>query len=578
MANMYTVERNAQILLYLMKAHGIKKIVASPGTTNVAFIASAQIDDFFEIYSAPDERSAAYIACGIAIESGRPVALSCTGATASRNYYPGLTEAFYSKLPILAITSSRRSSRIGHNFDQVTDRTQLANDIAKMSVQLPIIFDSDGEWACEIAVNKAILELQHNGNGPVHINLETEYNNDFTVKTLPSARVIHRYSVMDNVPAIKYNKVAIVVGYHLPMNAELTKAIDKFCEVYNGIVICDHVSNYHGKYGIFANLSLSQRYYTSIIKNTELVIHIGEISSSDFSVGAKEVWRVSEDGLIKDTYFKLTNVFETSEFNFFRYYSAKSNNKTIDFYKSCIEEERIINNLIPELPFSNAWTAKYLTKNLPQNVEIHLGIRNSLRCWNFFSLDKSLDVFSNTGGFGIDGSLSTVLGASLCNKNKIYYCILGDLAFFYDINALGNRHFGNNVRILLVNNGTGMEMRFSTFYASMINAEKDSFISASGHYGKRDNSLARNVANALGIKYLSATNKDEFISNVKEFIAPDIKQSIIFEVFTDEKLEDESFNTLCSLAKDTKGATKEAIKSIIGDSNIKKIKKILSSR
>lgn len=578
MANMYTVERNAQILLFLMKAHGIHKIVASPGTTNVAFIASAQFDDFFEIYSAPDERSAAYIACGIAIESGEPVALSCTGATASRNYYPGLTEAYYSKLPILAITSSRRSSRIGHNFDQVTDRTQIANDIAKMSVQLPIIFDSDGEWACEIAANKAILELKHNGKGPVHINLETEYNNDFSVKTLPPARIIYRYTDMNNVPTIKYNKVAVVVGYHLPMTDELTNAIDTFCEVYNGIVICDHTSNYHGKYGIFANLGLSQRYFTSVIKNTELVIHIGEISSSDFSVGAREVWRVSEDGLIKDTYFKLTNVFETSELNFFQHYSIDGKNKILDFYNSCIEEERMLYNLIPELPFSNAWTAKYLTRNLPTNAEVHLGIRNSLRCWNFFNLNKTLDVFSNTGGFGIDGSISTVLGASLCNQNKIYYCILGDLAFFYDVNALGNRHLGNNVRILLINNGTGMEMRFSSFYASAINAEKDNFISASGHYGKKDNSLAKNIANALEIRYLSATNKDEFISNVEEFVSPEIKQSIIYEVFVDEKQEDDSFNILCSLTKDTKGATKEAIKSIIGDNNIKKLKKILSSR
>lgn len=101
----YTDERAVQIILYLLKANGIKKIVASPGTTNITFVGSVQQDPWFEVYSSVDERSAAYIACGLAEQSREPVVLTCTGATASRNYYSGLTEAFYRKLPVLAITS-----------------------------------------------------------------------------------------------------------------------------------------------------------------------------------------------------------------------------------------------------------------------------------------------------------------------------------------------------------------------------------------------------------------------------------------------------------------------------------------
>ena len=102
----YTSERNVQILIALMKHHGVKRVVASPGTTNITFVASLQNDPFFEMYSAADERSAAYIACGLAAETGEPVALTCTGATASRNYLPGLTEAYYRKLPVLAVVRS----------------------------------------------------------------------------------------------------------------------------------------------------------------------------------------------------------------------------------------------------------------------------------------------------------------------------------------------------------------------------------------------------------------------------------------------------------------------------------------
>ena len=108
----YTDEKNTQIVLGLLKAHGIKRIIASPGTTNIPLVASMQQDSFFEMYSAADERSAAYIACGLAAGTGEPVVLSCTGATASRNYMSGLTEAFYRKLPVLAITTLRTFSII----------------------------------------------------------------------------------------------------------------------------------------------------------------------------------------------------------------------------------------------------------------------------------------------------------------------------------------------------------------------------------------------------------------------------------------------------------------------------------
>ena len=99
-----TSERNIQIVLYLLKAHGIKKVVASPGATDVSLVASMQHDPYFEMYSCLDERSAAYMACGMAAESGEPVMITCTGATSSRNYMPALTEAYYRHLPILAVT------------------------------------------------------------------------------------------------------------------------------------------------------------------------------------------------------------------------------------------------------------------------------------------------------------------------------------------------------------------------------------------------------------------------------------------------------------------------------------------
>ena len=156
MAN-FTDEKNTLMLISLMKKHGIKKVIASPGTTNVAFVATVQQDEYFEVFSAYDERSAAYMACGMAVESGEPVALSCTQATASRNYLSGLTEADYRKIPMLAITSTQHLGRIGQNFQQAIDRSIQPVDSVKLSVQVPVIHSEDDEWYCNVLLNRALL-------------------------------------------------------------------------------------------------------------------------------------------------------------------------------------------------------------------------------------------------------------------------------------------------------------------------------------------------------------------------------------------------------------------------------------
>ncbi|MCD8118622.1 MAG: hypothetical protein LUE29_03920 [Lachnospiraceae bacterium] len=191
----YTDECNILMLISLLKKHHIKKIVVSPGATNVTFVGSIQQDDYFEIYSSVDERSAAYIATGLAAESGEPVVLSCTGATASRNYIPGLTEAYYRQLPVLAVTSTQHTGRVGQYVPQVIDRSVVQNDIAVKTLMLPTLNKNDDTWEYEALLNEAFLALTHKGGGPVHINLETLYSKNFTVRTLPEISVINRVSI-----------------------------------------------------------------------------------------------------------------------------------------------------------------------------------------------------------------------------------------------------------------------------------------------------------------------------------------------------------------------------------------------
>ena len=312
MKKMFTSEENIQILISLLKKHNIRKIIVNPGTTNISFVASVQSDDYFEIYSCVDERSAAYMAVGLAEESNEPVVITCTGATASRNYIPALTEAYYNKIPVIALTATQHLGRVGQNVPQVLDRSVQLKDIVKKSVLLDIVNSDEDRWACNLKINDALLECIRNGGGPVHINMVTTYNNEFIEGDLPEQRIIKRYTCEEDFPNILQNsRVAILVGNHKTFSDELTKNIEIFCEKYNAIVLCDHASNYNGKYKIMGHLLCSQK--NAKINNFDLIIDIGNVSGAYLGFNAKEIWRVNLDGEIRDTYKKLTKVFAVSE-------------------------------------------------------------------------------------------------------------------------------------------------------------------------------------------------------------------------------------------------------------------------
>ncbi len=577
MSKLYTDEKNALIIIALLKANGIKKVIASPGTTNMALVGSMQHDPYFEVYSAVDERSAAYIACGLAHESGEPVVISCTGATASRNYLPGLTEAYYRKLPVLAITSTQAISKVGHHTPQVIDRSSKPNDAIRHSVTLPIVKDDEDFWECEVKVNQAILELKRAGGGPVHINLPTRYSRSYETKTLPACRVMDRFTATDKLPELK-GKVAVLIGAHRQFTPEETETLDLFCSANNAVVFCDHTSSFKGKYRVLYSLAASQDQMDLNADKPDVTIHIGEVTGdySSIAMVGKVVWRVSEDGEIRDTFRKLRYVFEMDEKAFFDRYTDQSKAPSDQYLKQCQVRFKEIRQEIPEIPFSNIWVAARIAHQIPEESVIHFGILNSLRCWNFFEMPASVTSMSNVGGFGIDGGLSSLLGASLANPNKLYFCVIGDLAFFYDMNALGNRHAGKNLRIMVVNNGKGAEFRRYNHVAAHFGDQADDFIAAAGHYGNKSKNLIRHYAQDLGFKYISAASKEEFDSVYGEFLTKEtLDQSVVFEVFTDSEEESRALEMIRNIKSDHKTAAKNAAKRLLGDKSVKALKKIL---
>jgi 2-succinyl-5-enolpyruvyl-6-hydroxy-3-cyclohexene-1-carboxylate synthase len=581
-AKHYTDERNVQIMISLLKQHGIHRVIASPGTTNMTFVGSIQNDPYFQVWSSVDERSAAYLACGMASETGEPVVLSCTGATASRNYMPGLTEAYYRKLPVLAITSHRGDHQIGHLCDQQVDRRNIPNDIAVMSVTLPMVNTPSDEKYCVDNANKAILALGSNGGGPVHVNMFTAYSKNFTVKSFAPARKMTRVTSHNSAwPELPDGRIAIFVGSHQPFSAKTSEAIDRFCAIHDAVVFTSHISGYHGKYKVNYSIASGQRYFPSECKNIDLLIHVGEISGNTYIVHGKQTWRVSDDGQVRDTFNNMTYLFDMPEEKFFEHYAIGDGNHT-EYLDACKEDIRQLYDMIPELPFGNIWVAQHTISHLSASCEFHMGILNSLRSWNFFQLPEGVSARSNVGGYGIDGGISTMIGASLVNREKLFVGVFGDLAFFYDMNVLGNREVGNNVRIMLINNGMGAEFRNYDHPCYPYGEDAEKFMAAAGHYGNKSPKLVKHYAEDLGYEYLSASDKESFLNAMPQFVDDKLHEKpMVFEVFTDRKNESDALETILNLVKPDyhetiKNRAKRIASSLIGETGTQAIKKIIS--
>lgn len=585
----YTDASNAQLVIALLKEYGIRNIIASPGTTNVPFVYSVQNDSFFKVYSAIDERSAAYMACGLAAESGKPVVLSCTGATASRDYMPGLTEAFYRKLPVLALTSMHFTEDIGNLSTQILDRSVIPNDIARYHTSLEMIENERMAKDEELRINIALSELTRDGGGPVAVQLITDGNYTFSATSLPKVNRINRFlpEKISEWPELPGNaKIAVLLGAHRTFSATESEMLEHFVETHDAVVFSDISSGYHGKFAFGSALACIQLQNNPIRSAFEpdLVIHVGEMTGDYNTMGFLTglncpVWRVSLDGEFRQHFARLENVFQCSNEFFFSHYA--SNKHVESGYRTKWENYDIqLRKRMPEFPFSNIWMAQQLHSMIPAGSIAHSAILSSLSSWDYFPLPKDVRSSANVGGFGIDGCTSTLIGASL-SSHELCFCITGDLAFFYDMNSLGCREIGPNLRILLINNGLGMTFKLSNHVGSQIGPSANIFIAAEGHNAAAksvtgNQSPARAWAESLGFKYLSASSKEEFNAVKDIFTSKDSEAPILFECFTHEEDERTARDLIDSIDSrtDSKTQLKKTIKKVLPKSVIDSLKSL----
>lgn len=268
---MYTELKSYQIIIALLKEYGIRRCVLSAGSRNVPFVHSVEEDPFFECYSVVDERSAGYFALGLAQESGEPVVISCTSSTATCNYWPPVTEAYYQGVPLVVLTSDRDPAMLGQWEDQMIDQVSMYDRHVRKSVNLPIVNDRDDWLFCQRLVNEALLELDHRGKGPVHINVPMRfYNRSFNVHKLPEVTRIRRVFALDGDEIWRFyaerlsvaKRVLVVAGQTTGTSLEFAAVLERFCSSCNAAVAAEYMANVPRESAFNPTLCMESRYVT----------------------------------------------------------------------------------------------------------------------------------------------------------------------------------------------------------------------------------------------------------------------------------------------------------------------------
>lgn len=541
---MNRIQLVCDLLISYLKQNKIKHIVISSGTRAIPFIRAIENDEYFICHSVVDERNAAFYGLGISQQLNEPVALTCTSGTAASNYLSGMTEAFYAHTPLVAITADRSMQVLNQLETQKVDQPAIFIPVTQRSVCLPIIKDKDDLWYAKHLLDEAFIAVFQRGGGPIHINLPIEgTTNEITIKNQREQTKLFKQmeyfsqaypskwgKALDNLAT--YRKIIIIIGQNISIDEETKNQIRNFCHNKKVPVLGDNLSNFRGEEMIFSQKTIKGMNVDTFEKILpDLVISIGNNFQERIKdllkahQGKYDHWLVDEGGVIRDWTRSMTAIFESDILFFFEQFNYYSSATTDGEYLRKWKEIEAVAQLPQEMPWSNFYLAREFSKMIPDDSLLHLAILNSTRLMQFFKLPSNIKVTSNASSFGIDGCLPTLLGQAKAAPEKLAFLLIGDLSFFYGMNALCIRGISSNVRILISNNGGGAEFHIFPHTA------KDKKIDI--HIGAAHKFNAKQWALSAGFEYRRAVDKDSLDSTLKEFVNPISHKPIILEVFTD---------------------------------------------
>jgi 2-succinyl-5-enolpyruvyl-6-hydroxy-3-cyclohexene-1-carboxylate synthase len=547
---MYSDKENVLQLVGLLKAHGISRVVLAPGSRNAPIIHSLVSDGDFTCYSIVDERSAGFFALGLIQSTGQPVAVCCTSGTAVLNLASPVAEAYYQQLPLVVITADRPAAWIDQLEGQTVRQAEAFRPFIQKSVQLPEPVGEEEAWHCNRLINEALLELNHRGGRPVHINVPlSEPLSRFDREELPEARVIRRTAAPAFPPQEAaafgrqwqgFGKRMIVIGQLRPgeLPAELLERLDRTTDC---VILTEQLSNTHPADAItnFDPLLYALPDDAAEAFAPDLLVTLGghivskRVKQWLRSVKLKAHWHISPAGEVADTYQQVTEILEMPPALFVEALTETLTDALVSKQADTLPDAPKENPYralwrsrsqalpVPQTGFSDLYAVGRLLESLPKQASLQIANSSSVRLAQLFPLPASVKVFCNRGTNGIDGSLSTAVGYAA--SNRLTFLLIGDLSFFYDMNGLWNRHVGNRLRILLNNNGCGEIFRTLPGYGQ---SEALEYI-AGAH-----RTTAQPWAEQMGFIYLKATDEAELERSLARFIQPETDAPLLLEVFS----------------------------------------------
>jgi 2-succinyl-5-enolpyruvyl-6-hydroxy-3-cyclohexene-1-carboxylate synthase len=546
---MYSNKENVNILTALLVASGVRHAVVCPGSRNAPLVHNLNECRSISCYPVTDERSAGFFAIGIAqsLHGKQPVAVCVTSGSALLNAAPAIAEAFYQHLPIVLISADRPPQWI----DQLDGQTLPQNDalahFVKKEVTLPEPNNDEQRWFCARLVNEAMIAMFRSQLGPVHINVPIgEPLFDFSVQELPNLSPMIRLERNGGAESVnrefldiffKSCRPMIVIGQMMDMDVD------------------DDELNIINRHAVIVHESLSQLPFATPIDEMlyavedkenykpDLVVYMGDCLVSKrlkhfLRSADADFWQVSVDGEVHDTFMHLHGIVESRPAAVLRAMAAMLKNAEKDDSSALKETKEyvdcwqtIFNDVMNkaatyEPSYSQMAAVKYFEEQL-QDMEypymVHYANSTSIRIANIYADHK---VWCNRGVNGIEGCLSSAAGMSAVTDD-IVFCVIGDLSFFYDQNALWNQNLKGNLRIILLNNGCGSIFRLLRGLKD--SPARDNLISA-GH-----NTQAEGVCMQNDVGYIKATNMEEMQIGMVTLLTSTHKRPMLLEILTDSK-------------------------------------------
>ena len=478
-----------------------------------------------------DERSAAYFALGQSLETKKPTVLICTSGTAALNYAPAVSEAFYQHVPLLVITADRPPEWIGQQDNQAIQQNNIFEKNIKATYLLPVeITNHDELWYVHRIVNEAFYKTVSANHGPVHINVplreplyeklpEASENVRIILKEEPEIRVPGNSKLAAAWQAA--NSVMVIAG-QLPPDEEMLKAIQRLSADPRVVVIAEPVSNLHEE-AVVANPEVVFNSKTNypVKAIPELVVYFGgQVVSKKIKLFLRGLTNtgfmfISPEDRITDTFQNIDvhiHADPKAVLNQLEVQSSGRKSVFKDFWENeNLKAARLTEKYINNISFSDLQVFKKLSENLPDDAIVFAGNSSVVRYLMYFN-QKNRMFYSNRGVSGIDGCLSTAAGLASKTSKRVY-AIVGDLAFGYDSNALWNRNFPKNLKIILINNEGG-----GIFHLLKGPSEHEAFRPLVNAFHPID---FQKLTESFGLSYQLNISGNELVHSLIDFVSPD---------------------------------------------------------